>query len=721
MLQDLSHYLLTFVCVAWLAARADAELPEVSESSSVELVGGGGGDGGWQCQRPGRFSNPDDPSCRTYLTCIPESDPEPGLTQRLDECGPNALFSGRYQRCITGSDCETLEDFYAIEYECAECGKFVLPTSTDCRQFVNCLKTKDPGVFVPIRQSCPAGKLFSADAHGCVGEGTFECSPSTTTTTPATTTPSPVAAALPENRGGHLSDFVCLGPGRFPDESVPHCRGYRWCTATGDVGGGGGGEGQFVSRNFLCEPGQVFSEVEERCVPTESYQCPDDDDGGGAGGDGGVGGVGGAGRFRCAAVGRFPDRGSQGCVRYYHCQETAGGTLKALLERCPTGTVFSWLTTRCVPTAEYVCPVAALEGPTDDPEERVRAPKAEGRQQVEEPGEESSDVGATVSRQHRSRCSRSGRFANDEDALCRTYYICTRDTRGAWAKVLVRCPVGTIFSRVAARCVGTESVEPHDPCALGKKASVPIPAAVRSSEDTGIGLGSTEDLDCMESDLVLPNPADRTCRTYFRCRETVDVLDGGVRTPRLHLLACPEGTLFSTVAGRCVPVRAPADDERDDGSGQDFFRTRVDDEPLLPDYCTDVDPGSGELPDTLDPWPATAAPVVEHQPTTTMTSSTNQPSMARVRVRTPETTLGPPVADAGEAGRLGSYSGPAPEYPCTATGRFADINSVDCRSYFLCKQQQPSGSLVSVHLTCPDGTVFSRNLNKCIVSSRHVC
>ncbi|KFB48941.1 AGAP013097-PA-like protein [Anopheles sinensis] len=702
---DLANCLMTFVWIVTLMATVDGELPEVSEPTSSEQAGGG-----WQCQRPGRFSNPDDPSCRTYLTCIPDlqsRDAEPTFTQRLDECGSNALFSARYQRCITGTDCETLEDFYAIEYECAECGKFVLPTSTDCRHFVNCLKTKDPGVFVPIRQGCPAGKLFSPEGRGCVAEDTFECSPGTTAVSPVllvTTTPPPTAASIAEARGGHLSDFVCLGPGRFPDESVPHCRGFRWCTALE-----GGTVGQFVSRNFLCDPGQVFSELEERCVPTGSYQCPDDDDGGG-----------GADRFRCVAVGRFPDRSTPGCVRYYHCQETAGGTLKALLERCPTGTVFSWLTTRCVPTAEYVCPV--VEVIQDQVEETILAPRAEGRQQVEDPpNEPESSNGGTISRQHRSRCSRSGRFGNDADALCRTYYICTRDIRGAWAKVLVRCPAGTIFSRTAARCVGAESVEPDDPCAPRKK-STPISTSTRDyePEDPDISVGSAEDMTCGESDLVLPNPADRTCRTYFRCRETVT--SGGLRTPRLQLFTCPEDTLFSTIAGRCVPLRVRADTDQDDASGQDIFQPGVDDEPLLPDHCTEVDLGSGEPPDTIDPWLSTSTTAAELQPTTTMTSSTNQPTtLANVPTATPKATQASPMVDVGEAGRLGTYSGPAPEYPCTATGRFADINSVDCRSYFLCKQQQSSGSLVSVHLTCPDGTVFSRNLNKCIVSSRHVC
>uniref|UniRef100_A0A182SFW2 Chitin-binding type-2 domain-containing protein n=1 Tax=Anopheles maculatus TaxID=74869 RepID=A0A182SFW2_9DIPT len=676
-------------------------------SESFDTVSSPAPGGGFQCQRPGRFINPDDASCRTYLTCVPDSDPDRGpFTLRQDECGVNALFSGRYQRCITGSDCGTLEDFYAIEYECYECGKFVLPGSTDCRQFVNCLKTKDPGVFVPIRQSCPAGKLFSGEAHACVLEEEFECGAEKPTTTPkmaSHVSPLPSAqVADPAFGGGHLSDFVCLSPGRFPDESVPHCRGYRWCTS--EHSAGQPHSGRLVSRNFLCEAGQVFSELEKRCVPTGSYQCPDDDVS--------------ADRFRCVAVGRFPDRSATGCERYFHCQQTATGTLKATLAQCPTGTVFSWLTTRCVPSAEYVCPVSALGADLAITGETVAVVLPALTQPDPKGDFELANNRTRMS--HRNRCSSSGRFANDADAHCRTYFICTRDARGAWARVLVRCPAGTLFSRTASRCVGSETL-PQLFCTVSVPSTVPpVPIDLDVGSEDNADAGSDEELECSEPDRLLPNPTDRTCRTYFGCRWD-DVTEQTTRRLRLHLLQCPPGMVFSTGAARCVTSsfrpeleHTVNEDMSDDGSSGAYST-----------FCGEPDDdGSGEpfaSNSLLLSWPSTSTvPAVTRaelspaeQSTTTITTTTGKLTSTNA----PDITERIVPQDGGSF----SYSGPVPEYPCTATGRFADINSVDCRSYFLCKLQPPAGSFVSVHLTCPDGMVFSRNVNKCIVSNRHVC
>uniref|UniRef100_A0A182KE34 Chitin-binding type-2 domain-containing protein n=1 Tax=Anopheles christyi TaxID=43041 RepID=A0A182KE34_9DIPT len=690
------YYLLTLVYIvsscAWMA-QTEAEPSELVDSLSSPAPGS------WQCVRPGRFINPDDPSCRTYLTCIPDGDGNP-FTLRQDECGPSALFSGRYQRCITGTDCATLEDFYAIEYECYECGKFALPGTPDCRQFVNCLKTKDPGVFVPIRQSCPAGKLFSGEAHACIPEEEYECgSAARSTTTPRMAEVSVPAAQVADatfGRGGQsLSDFVCLSTGRFPDESVPHCRGYRWCTSDGS----GQSDGRLVSRNFLCESGQVFSETEKRCVPPASYQCPDDEVS--------------AERFRCVAVGRFPDR-SAGCERYFHCQRTATGTLRATHAQCSPGTVFSWLTARCVPAAEYVCPVAAI-GTELGP---ILA--GETVAVVLPPAQKPPDQTNGRSRTHRSRCSSSGRFANDADVHCRTYFICTRDARGAWARVLVRCPAGTVFSPTASRCVGSETV-PHSFCSKAEPTTVRPKLEVDVSSREMMEVASREnetdeELDCNEPDRLLPNPTDRTCRTYFGCQwdSDADRMDQASRRLRLHLLQCPQGMAFSTGAARCVlatTVRtdqehSPTDDMLDEGSTGAYSS-----------FCGEPDPGSGEPEDPVEHLWSSAATV----PNAPTEQSTGKPTSTTSSAPEATERIVPHASPGTDEGGSFSYSGPMPEYPCTATGRFADINSVDCRSYFLCKVQQPAGSFMSVHLTCPDGMVFSRNVNKCIVSNRHVC
>ncbi|XP_052866349.1 uncharacterized protein LOC128272559 [Anopheles cruzii] len=573
--------------------------------------------GSWECSRAGRFVNPNDSSCRTYLTCI-SSGADGVLHERQDECSKGALFSGRYQRCISGDNCSSLEDSYAIEYECSECGKFVLPTSTDCRLFVNCLKTKDLGVFVPIKQRCPNGKVFSPLVHACVLEDEYSCespmasAPAALLSTPIMTT---VTDSLSVGRpGAYISDFVCLGPGHFPDESVPHCRGFRLCTAVDDAatqplpqrtdGHATNGHHLLVSRSFLCDIGSVFSEVEKRCVPVADYQCPDD----------------GVESFRCTAVGRYPDRDALGCGSYYHCQRTTAGTLKAVLEQCPIGTVFSWLTTRCVPAAEYVCPVVVNVESIDQKAVPVH---------VTEPLDEANTLAqAKVKKDeddYGNRCVKSGRFANEEDAFCRTYYICTRDPGGAWVQVFVQCPAGTIFSRAAVRCVGGEI----DPLFCHPQ-TTPV------------------------TSLEVP----RRCG-HARASDPIE---------EQQQTETDNNDIASGELDGCYEPSEPL------GSGD-----QLDKAPWLTWSVTD----SVEVADLVEEWGDVLA-------ATTMTLP---------------------------------YS--MPEYPCTATGRFADINSVDCRSYFICtlqyKQQLEHQVLVSVHMTCPTGMFFSSNVNKCVVSNRSAC
>lgn len=556
----------------------------------------------WECSRPGRFRDPeeDEESCSLYVTCIPDG--EGSFTMRNDQCGSGKLFSEKYQRCISGEACDSLEDFYSIEYDCKECGKFVNVKSQDCRQFVNCLKTTDPGVFVPIKQNCPKDQVFSAKTQTCVDESEYQCPPKVLK---------------------FLSDFVCLGAGQFPDESVPNCRGYRVCSKLPN--------NTLVSENFLCENDTVYSETENKCVSAEDYDCPDD----------------GNSDFECPGVGRYPDKVSKTCETYHSCVQNSRGELKSTLSTCPGGTMFSAITSKCVSASEYVCPTVLAELELFE---------------QQSPANEPSVARRVANEAEINDCTESGRFANGEDQLCRTYFLCSRDPEGNWFKQLVRCPSGTVFSPERKRCLdNTEFKCPT--LTTDELPTLPTTTVAGVSPDECVGAGRS------------PNPEDNTCKTFYLCSLNSD--NELVRA----LFRCPEGSVFSTESSKCV---------KNDGT---YGCVSVSDT-----FTGDNFDQSG---DGVDPTAATQYTDDSEAP-----HVTESLTVVTERVETVSTVM--TVATI-------SY-----EYPCSATGRFADINSIDCRSYFLCAEDD-SGTIVSTHLHCPAGMVFSRNSNKCVASTRNYC
>lgn len=550
----------------------------------------------WQCSRPGRFRDPEEEpeSCNLYVTCIPDG--EGSFTLRNDQCSSGNLFSEKYQRCISGESCDSLEDFYSIEYECKECGKFVNVKSQDCRQFVNCLKTKDPGVFVPIKQNCPKEQVFSAKTLTCVDESDYQCPPKVLK---------------------FLSDFVCLGVGQYPDESVPNCQGYRLCSKLKN--------GTLVSENFLCENDFIYSETEQKCVSPDNYDCPDD----------------GNSDFECPGVGRYPDKVSKTCETYYNCVQNSRGELKSTLSTCPGGTMFSAITSKCVSASEYVCPTALAELDLFE------------QQSTNEPGIARRIADETEI----NDCSNSGRLANENDQMCKTYFLCSRDPDGNWFKQLVRCPSGTVFSSERKRCLdNTEFTCPTS--TTEELPTLPTTTTVEVQQEECVGAGRS------------PNTEDVTCKTFYLCSLNSD--NELVRA----LFRCPEGSIFSTETNKCV---------KNDGTHGDCSG----------DHDASIEDSFDQSGDGLDPTIKPEVPQVTESPPATETVETTVNTITIVATA--------------------SY-----EYPCTATGRFADINSIDCRSYFLCAEDD-TGTIVSTHLHCPSGMVFSRNSNKCVASTRNLC
>ncbi|XP_053669076.1 mucin-2-like [Anopheles marshallii] len=59
-------------------------------------------------------------------------------------------------------------------------------------------------------------------------------------------------------------------------------------------------------------------------------------------------------------------------------------------------------------------------------------------------------------------------------------------------------------------------------------------------------------------------------------------------------------------------------------------------------------------------------------------------------------------------------------FQCTEDGRFPNVASTDCKSYFLCTKNT-DGSLIAALVTCPASTIFSEEKKSCVSSPPNIC
>ncbi|XP_049297136.1 mucin-5AC-like isoform X7 [Anopheles funestus] len=60
------------------------------------------------------------------------------------------------------------------------------------------------------------------------------------------------------------------------------------------------------------------------------------------------------------------------------------------------------------------------------------------------------------------------------------------------------------------------------------------------------------------------------------------------------------------------------------------------------------------------------------------------------------------------------------EFQCTEDGRFPNVDSTDCKTYYLCTKNT-DGSLIAALVACPTSTIFSAEKKSCVSSPPNVC
>uniref|UniRef100_A0A182FKQ9 Chitin-binding type-2 domain-containing protein n=1 Tax=Anopheles albimanus TaxID=7167 RepID=A0A182FKQ9_ANOAL len=384
----------------------------------------------------------------------------------------------------------------------------------------------------------------------------------------------------------------------------------------------------------------------------------------------------------CEKVGRLPDYASTDCKTYYVCTPNTQGSLIAILSQCPSSSLFSLEQLKCVPSADYSCPLTTIEAEQTTTTIPSTTTTMATTTKTPEPG---------------FICPAAGRFANPQSFDCGSYYLCTRNTDGSLIAIVVTCPGTSIFDPELAACV----LAPHF-CAQ---------ATVPTTETTIVTPGST-----VGDGFVCPDEGryadleSSDCSRYYMCLKSGGAI---VATPAV----CPLSTIFSPIVRQCVdkstyacPSPTPAPTTR----------------PPFPTTTTPV-----VIPTTTTPVAPVTTTVVTPRPTipiivpTTTTSRpvittevTTLPTEAQtITVEVPTTTTPAPVTTTEVT--------PQPTIPIivpttTTSKPITTTEAVACESYILCIINT-LGTLTPLTFECPPTTIFSLIMKMCVPATTYNC
>ncbi|XP_055616739.1 mucin-2-like [Toxorhynchites rutilus septentrionalis] len=276
--------------------------------------------------------------------------------------------------------------------------------------------------------------------------------------------------------------------------------------------------GQFYAMRYECPDDQVFSNKEQKCVPSMDNQCD-------AASDNNFGeDVNSSDQFKCPSQGRFPDKEAMDCRSYYFCEPISGNEFVATLTICPPSTIFSWTENKCVVASSYICPntVTTTESTITTPVTQTTGPVD-------------------------FVCSNIGSYPNPISSDCKDYYICTTTPDGTLEATLTKCTAGTIYSPNDGRCLSTDRYQ----CpGMTTTSTTPTTTTTTTISTTPTTTTSTEDPDqffCTSTGRF-PNSESEDCKTYYICTERID------GTKVATLARCPTNKLFSWASKICVPA-----------------------------------------------------------------------------------------------------------------------------------------------------------------------
>jgi hypothetical protein len=713
------------------------------------------------CTEKGRFFNPKDATCWTYLLCsllrngsfiqteysCPLGsffDPDLHLCSVSYRC-PCSLTTTTYSStaqfsttqssnknnsttAITSTTSTTSNCFAAQngteEFVCSEKGRFFNLRDLTCTTYFLCSLLRN-GSFIRTEYSCPLGSRFDPELHLCSVLYECPCSGTTTTdwqstisshsstesitTTSLTTSTSTICFA----NQNHTENFICSEKGRFFNPKDITCTTYFLCSLLRN--------GTFIQTEYPCPAGSYFDPELQLC--SILYQCP-----------------------------------------------------------CPTTNSTS--TSLTTPDSSI-----STTSRTETTETSLSTPTETSTKTT------TSVCIATQNNTEIFICSEKGRFVNPKDVTCTTYFLCSLLRNGSFIQTAYSCPAGSFFDPELQLCStlyncpcissqtteSTLTAEPsHSTTSLTEsstsKSSLSTIYSTTTTSDCLATQNYTEDFICSEKGRFF-NPRDSTCTTYFLCsllrngsfiQTEYPCPLGSFFDPELQLCSilyqCPctsnQSTtplssttksstteisssttiLTSTTTSDCLATQNYTEEFICSEKGR-FFNPR---DPTCTTYFLCSLLRNGSFIQTEYPCPAGSFFDPElhlcnilYQCPCQSTQSTQSTSI------TPETTVGPSSSTTSLTKTTETTTSQIPssttiissttttsvclatqdnvqDFVCSEKGRFVNPRDVTCTTYFLCSLLR-NGSFIQTEYPCPVGSFFDPKLQLCNILYQCPC
>ncbi|XP_065090272.1 mucin-2-like [Ochlerotatus camptorhynchus] len=421
-----------------------------------------------------------------------------------------------------------------------------------------------------------------------------------------------------------------------------NCGVYYYCVKSAND--------EFYAVKFECPLGEGFSLLKLKCIPEDNNDCgklpdtPIDDPI--LSGD-----------FVCPSSGHFPDVESPDCKSYYMCSNV----LLPVLNNCPSTTIFSWVSMKCVLPTTFTCPNAITTT----------------TEATTIPTEENTGPDSFV-------CITEGRFSDPQSVDCTRYYLCVTTIDGNIDAILYQCALDTVFSPETQKCVMSNQYE----CPATTSSAEPSTIEAATSTTTEESTSETREPNafvCTDIGRV-PDPASTDCTTYYLC--TISIY--GIYEAILY--QCPSNTIFSPVDQKCLAT----------GYQCSAGTTAMTDMPATIEstisYTTDIE-------------------------VTTQNSSTSETTVTVEITTTTDTENQSTVSESTSASTT-DHNAVTTLYPssfiCTSYGRFSDPESTDCKGYYLCTENT-DGFFKATLNQCPSVTIFTPEKGKCVQPTDYQC
>jgi hypothetical protein len=266
-----------------------------------------------QCRRSGRWANRDSPDCTTYWKCIlvrgcckmvlakcPEY---MKYHWGMNRCVPNTMFV-----CPNGAAKGDGDD-----------NKPDVDEPVDPLEPENSINPEPE--IQPIRPILPPVPI--QPIHPIQPEHPIEPTNPSLPIHPI----QPILPPVPIQPIQPLQEFICPGPGNFPNEESYDCQLFHSCNGYGEK-----------PDQITCGKRTIFSWQARRCVSSETTGCPAT-----------------APRYVCQGVGSFIDRAARDCSKYFACFVNYDGRMRHVLNSCPVGKAFDIRSRECLPSDQVLC------------------------------------------------------------------------------------------------------------------------------------------------------------------------------------------------------------------------------------------------------------------------------------------------------------------------------------------------------------------------------